>query len=156
MNEKETIKQFPVFAGFTSEELDEILQLGRIEPYRNGAVIMEEASALGTYELFIILDGMVKVELEATRSHAETRIAKRLAVLKDGDVFGEIGLLRGGKTSGATVIAYSDLEVMKMSHDSLIGLFERNSHLGYKMMRNLAVILSERLVDLNFMWRDDI
>lgn len=155
MNDRDAIKQSPVLTGLTPEELDEILQLGRLDSYRNGEVILEEASALGAHELFIILDGMVKVELEAT-SYTTAKVAKRLAVLKDGDVFGEIGMLRGGRVSGATVIAYSDIEVMKMSHADLGELFARNSRLGYKIMRNLAVILSERLVDLNFMWRDDI
>jgi CRP-like cAMP-binding protein len=75
--------------------------------------------------------------------------------LKSGDVFGEIGLLRSKRRS-AQVSAYSDMLARKINQKKLFELFEYNSRLGYLLMRNLATILSDRIMDMNFMWRNEI
>ena len=80
---------------------------------------------------------------------------KRLAVLKNSDVFGEMGLLRKRRRS-AQVSAYSDLTVLKVNQKKLFQLFVYNPRLGYIIMKNLAAILSDRIMEMNFMWRDDI
>ena len=103
----------------------------------------------------MILKGNVKVELQAKQIQSEDKITKRLAVLKYSDVFGEMGLLRSSRRS-AQVSAYSDLTVRKIKQKELFQLFVYNPRLGYLIMRNLAAILADRIMDMNFMWRDDI
>ena len=97
----------------------------------------------------------MKVELQASRINSGDRQSKRLAVLKGSDIFGEIGLLRSRRRT-ARVSAYSDLTVLKINQKKLFQLFVYNPRLGYIMMKNLAGILSDRIMEMNFMWRDDI
>lgn len=156
MIDKERINKFQIFDELADDELDGILRFATEVEFKAGATILETACVKADSDLFVVLQGMVKVELEAPQSKmAGGPKSKRLAVLKDGAVFGEIGLLRG-KGRSARVVAYLDVSVLRIDQWKLYGLLESNQHMGYILMRNLAIILSNRLVDVNFMWRDDI
>ena len=152
---KEDILQFKIFEGLTLEELDAVFDISEEISYKAGDVILEESSFGTDSDFFIILQGNVKVEIEASQRQSEGKISKRLAVLKSGEVFGEMGLLRSKRRS-AQVSAYSDLTVWKVSQKKLFQLFVYNPRLGYLIMRNLAAILTDRITDMNFMWRDEI
>ncbi len=152
---KEDILQFKIFEGLTLEELDAVFDISDEVTYRSGDIILEESSYGADSDFFVILQGNVKVEIQASQIQSEGRINKRLAVLKSGDVFGDMGLLRSKRRS-AQVSAYSDLRVRKVNQKKLFQLFVYNPRLGYLIMRNLAAILSDRIMDMNFMWRDEI
>ena len=149
------ILQFKIFEGLTPEELEAILNISQETSHHAGEVILEESSFGTDSDFFVILQGNVKVELQASQVQTDTIVSKRLAVLKGGDVFGEMGLLRSRRRS-AQVSAYSDLTVLKVNQKKLFDLFVHNPRLGYLIMRNLAAILSDRIMEMNFMWRDDI
>lgn len=152
---KKDILQFRIFEGVTIEELDAIMDISGEFSYKAGDIILEESSYGADSDFFVILQGNVKVELQASQILSEGKVSKRLAVLKTGDVFGEMGLLRSKRRS-AQVSAYSDLIVRKVNQKQLFQLFVYNPRLGYLIMRNLAAILSDRIMEMNFMWRDDI
>lgn len=155
MLSKEDILQFKIFEGLTLEELEAVFDVSREMSYKSGDVILEESSYGADADFFVIMNGNVKVELQASQKQSDSKISKRLAVLKSGDVFGEMGLLRSRRRS-AKVSAYSDLDVLKVSQKKLFQLFVNNPRLGYLVMRNLSAILSDRIMDMNFMWRDEI
>jgi CRP/FNR family cyclic AMP-dependent transcriptional regulator len=152
---KEDILQFKIFEGLTLEELEAVFDISNEVSCRSGDIILEESSYGADSDFFVILQGNVKVEIQASQVQSEGKINKRLAVLKGGDVFGDMGLLRSKRRS-AQVSAYSDLIVRKINQKKLFQLFVYNPRLGYLIMRNLAAILSDRIMDMNFMWRDEI
>lgn len=152
---KEDILRFKIFEGITLEELEAVYEISQEVSYKAGDVILEESSYGSDSDFFVILQGNVKVELQASQVESATKVSKRLAVLKSGDVFGEMGLLRSKRRS-AQVTAYSELTVRKVNQKKLFQLFVHNPRLGYLMMRNLAAIMSDRIMEMNFMWRDDI
>ena len=155
MNDKERMRGFKIFRDFTPEDLESILQIACQCDYGAGDVILEDSVSESSYDLFIVLKGLVKVEIDLIQSEPPQKSSKKLAVLKHGAVLGEIGLLRGVGRS-ARVLAYSDVTVLRLDQKKLIGHLEANPHLGYIFMRNLAFILAERLLEINFMWRDTI
>lgn len=155
MLNKEDLLKFKIFEGLTIEEVEAVFDISREITYNSGEIILEESSYGADADFFVILNGNVKVELQASQKQSGKKITKRLAVLKHGDVFGEMGLLRSRRRS-AQVSAYSDLLVLKVNQKKLFQLFVYNPRLGYLMMRNLAAILSDRIMDMNFMWRDEI
>ncbi len=155
MMDKEDILKFKIFDGITHEELDAIFEISDEVAYNSGDLILEESSYGADSDFYVILQGNVKVELEASQSQSEDKVSKRLAVLKCIDVFGEMGFLRSGRRS-ARVSAYSDIKVWKVNQKKLFQLFVYNPRLAYLIMRNLATILSDRIMEMNFMWRDDI
>jgi len=151
----EDILQFKIFEGLSLEELDTIFDISQEVSYKSGDLILKESSYGADSDFFIILKGNVKVELEASQILSAGKICKRLAVLKSGDIFGEMGLLRSKRRS-AQVSAYSDLTARKVDQKKLFQLFVYNPRVGYLIMRNLAAILSDRITDMNFMWRNEI
>lgn len=151
----EDILQFKIFEGLSLEELDTIFDISQEVSYKSGDLILKESSYGADSDFFIILKGNVKVELEASQILSAGKISKRLAVLKSGDIFGEMGLLRSKRRS-AQVSAYSDLTARKVDQKKLFQLFVYNPRVGYLIMRNLAAILSDRITDMNFMWRNEI
>jgi CRP-like cAMP-binding protein len=152
---KDDILQFRIFEGITLEELDAVISISEETSYTAGEIILEESSFGADSDFFVILQGNVKVELQASQVENDSKTNKRLAVLKYGDVFGEMSLLRSRRRS-AQVSAYSDIAALKVNQQKLFDLFVYNPRLGYLVMRNLAAILSDRIMEMNFMWRDDI
>ena len=152
---KDDILQFRIFEGITLEELDAVVKMSDETSYDAGEIILEESSFGSDSDFYVILQGNVKVELQASQVQKDGMANKRLAVLKNGDVFGEMGLLRSRRRS-AQVSAYSDITALKVNQQKLFDLFVYNPRLGYLIMRNLAAILSDRIMEMNFMWRDDI
>jgi CRP-like cAMP-binding protein len=152
---KEQIMQYEIFEGLDPAELEAVRAISQEVYFKSGEVILEESSFGADSDFFIILQGNVKVEIQASQSFTGEKENKRLAVLKDGEVFGEIGLL-GSKRRSARVSAYSDLTVLKVNQQQLFEIFTNTPRIGYLFMRNLAAILSDRIMDMNFMWRNEI
>ena len=152
---KDDILKFKIFEGITHEELDAIFEISEEVTYTAGDIILEESSFGADSDFYIIIQGNVKVELLASQIQSDDKVSKRLAVLKCSDVFGEMSLLRSRRRS-AQVSAYSDLTVRKVDQKKLFQMFVYNPRLGYMIMRNLSAILSDRIMEMNFMWRDDI
>jgi len=152
---KEDILKFKIFEGITHEELDAIFEISEEANYNAGEIILEESSFGADSDFYIILQGNVKVELQASQIQSDDKVSKRLAVLKCSDVFGEMSLL-GCRRRSAQVSAYSDLTARQIDQKKLFQLFVYNPRLGYLIMRNLAAILSDRIMEMNFMWRDNI
>ena len=150
---KEELLKFKIFEDLSLEELDTVLEISDEVSFKPGEIILEESSYGADSD--IILQGNVKVELQASQINSDDKLNKRLTVLKGSDVFGEMGLLRKRRRS-AQVTAYSELTVLKVNQKKLFQLFVNNPRLGYIMMKNLAAILSDRIMEMNFMWRDDI
>ena len=152
---KEDMLKFKIFEGLTLEDLDAILGISQEISYKSDDIVLEESSYGEDSDFYIILKGNAKIELQAKQIQSEAKINKRLTVMKAGDVFGEMGLLRKSRRS-AQVSAYSDLSLLKVNQEKLFQLFVYNPRLGYLIMRNLCAILADRIMDMNFMWRDDI
>jgi len=152
---KEELLKFKIFEDIAPEELDAVLEISNEVSFKPGDIILEESSYGTDSDFYVILQGNVKIELQASQINSDDKLNKRLTVLKSSDIFGEMGLLRKRRRS-AQVTAYSDLKVLKVNQQKLFQLFVNNPRLGYIIMKNLASILSDRIMEMNFMWRDDI
>lgn len=152
---KEELLKFKIFEDISLEELDAVLDISNEVSFKPGDIILEESSYGTDSDFYVILKGNVKVELQARQINSDDKLNKRLTVLKSSDIFGERGLLRKRRRS-AQVTAYSDLTVLKVNQKKMFQLFMYNPRLGYIIMKNLAAILSDRIMEMNFMWRDDI
>jgi CRP/FNR family transcriptional regulator, cyclic AMP receptor protein len=147
------ISSSPIFAGLKPQESAAVTGCGEVAQYKGGAVIFEESSQ--STDLFLLLDGRVCVEIEAPRSMGKPGERLQLALLREGDVFGEMAFLRGKRRS-ACVCAMDEVRALRMDGPRLQALFQQDAGLGYRVMRNLAAILAQRVVDVNFKWRQDM
>jgi CRP-like cAMP-binding protein len=144
---------FKIFEGFHDLEVKDILSLGQEITYNKGDQILMES--IRTSDIYLIMEGRVSIDISSVSFNKGTRAKIQLAVLRKGDIFGEMAFLDNHRRT-ASVTAVDNVKVIKIDRNNLFELFDKNNHIGYIFMRNLSVILSQRLEDTNFMLRDDI
>jgi len=153
MFDKHKIAKFQIFQGLSPEEINHISLLGQEVEYENEEIIFEDSRLPSDF--FILLDGRASVEMDVPHMDKDGRKRVQLAILRGGDVFGEIGLLEGKRRS-ASVKAIEKVLALKINGKKLTKFLRGNPHAGYQLMRNLALILSQRITDVIFMLRNDI
>jgi CRP/FNR family transcriptional regulator, cyclic AMP receptor protein len=141
-----------LFAGLDPREGAKVVEFGEPAEYTRGQVIFEESSR--SSDLFLLLEGRVSVEIDAPDGVGMADGHLVLALLRDGEVFGELAFLGGGRRS-ARVSALDTVRVLRFDGAKMFELFESDPRLGYRIMKNLASILAERIVDINYKWRQD-
>ena len=85
-------------------------------------------------ELFIIQKGKIKITKVVDNNEV------LLAVLKPGDIFGEMAILEN-KPRSASAISFGESECLVVSKDNFEGMVKKNPQLGTK----LITLLSERI-----------
>jgi len=136
-----TLKQVPIFRGLTNKEFREIEKLIHERTYKPQEIIFkQQARGEGMY---IILSGEVEIYLEDDKGNKNI-----LAVLRDGEFFGELSLLDAEERS-ATAAATKNTILLGFFRPDLLSLMERNAELGNKILLNLARVTSARLRKTN-------
>ena len=152
MSIKDIVTETKIMNGLTAKDVDEIISISQEETFKKGDSIFEE-DATGK-NLYIVLEGSVKVEIQNYSFHIYRGEKRHLTTLGRGEVFGEITFLGGGRrTAGITSI--DNVRLMNIDGVKLYELFRKNYHMGYLMMRNISSILAKRLSEINFKYRDN-
>jgi len=106
------------------------------EFYPDGSVVIEEGT-VGDW-VYVILEGSVKVRKKTPKGLVT------VDTLKDGDVFGEMGFLEGGKrVRSASVVASGDVWVGILDGEKLTRDFEEMPSNLRALIRSLVVKLRE-------------
>jgi glutaminase len=122
--------------GLTSEEIAALARIGTPRNHAAGARIISTGD--DTSSLFFLTRGTVKVQL---------RGGARLATLTAGMVFGEMALLDVRRS--ADVVAESAVNCVEVPIESFNRFRESHPRIGERIMRNLALLLAERLIVAN-------
>ena len=75
--------------------------------------------------------------------------------MRNGDIVGDLAYVEQRRRA-AQATAVDDVQILSIPKAALDTVFEQDPKLGFLFMRNIARIISQRLIDLNFMWRDDV
>lgn len=153
MNDQSFFRSVRIFKGITTEAMDRILAQGEEIQAAVNDVILEESSQ--SADLFLIIEGRVTIEIEAVDMESGQRKKMRLTTLRSGEAFGEIAFLQGKRRS-AQVQAIDNARILKIDGEKLSDVLQSDYQTGYLLMRNLALVLAQRLEDINFLWRDNI
>jgi CRP/FNR family cyclic AMP-dependent transcriptional regulator len=106
------------------------------EFYPDGSVVIEEGT-VGDW-VYVILEGSVKVRKKTLKGLVT------VDTLKDGDVFGEMGFLEGGKrVRSASVVASGDVWVGILDGEKLTRDFEEMPSNLRALIRSLVLKLRE-------------
>jgi glutaminase len=122
--------------GLTAEEIAALARIGKPRTYSMGERII--AIGDGTSSLFFLTRGTVKVQL---------RNGTRLATLTAGMVVGEMALLDVRRS--ADVVAESPVTCLEVPLSDFERFREGHPQIGERIMRNLALLLAERLIVAN-------
>ena len=151
VQDKEKLAGLDVFEGLSAGQFESILACASEDSFQEGEIVIKESSL--TSDLYVLLEGRVSVEIDF--SAGKTTQREQIVRLRAGDVFGEIAFLKGKRRS-AYVVAMDNIRVLRIDGDRARELFEQDKTLGYQVTRNLALIVSQRLIDTNFKWRQDM
>ena len=134
----ESLRKARIFSGLSQGDLQGIAKLCQQRVYNQNDVILSEGE--GSNELFIIGQGTVEVSISMS---GET--SNPLMNLGVGQVVGEMALVDRGARS-ATVKAMKDETVLYViPHEVFHQLCEKDNHIGFIVMRNLAAEMSLKL-----------
>jgi uncharacterized protein (TIGR02266 family) len=137
---KDFYRRIPVLQNLSRYQARALIAASYQEHYQPWEVICRQEEIEDT--LFLILEGKVEVRFS---SEKRTMV---VAQLSEGEVFGEMGLFRGGRRS-ATVVAMEPTHLIHISDESLNRLVKISPGLASKIYGNMIQILSNRLEQAN-------
>ncbi len=136
------LENLHVFRGLTKREIAAIAKISVPVSYNAGKTVFVETSKGN--DLYVILSGKVKIQLESIVPHCDIS----LSILETGQIFGELALIDAGPRS-ATVVCLEDTQILVFNGKKLHALFEKNHHIGYVVMFNLARTICDRIRKTN-------
>lgn len=132
----EIINTIPIFSDLPKEQLTLLYKQFEKKTFISESLIFSENEK--GQDLFIILSGAVEVFNEYNGKR------KVLAVLKEGDFFGEISVLTSLPRT-ASIKAVTDVEMLVLYKQNLLDLIKMN----YIFSLNIIKALSEKLINAN-------
>jgi CRP-like cAMP-binding protein len=136
----ELLKKINFFRGLDDSELNMVSSLCKERKYAVGEICQTEGQSTNTVH-FIITGKVGAVVHIANLSYSNSEII--LDTLGVGDVFGWSALIKG--TPWSTLKVLEPTDVIYIDSERLINLCEKNTHLGYILMKNLASLIASRL-----------
>ncbi|NWG20706.1 MAG: cyclic nucleotide-binding domain-containing protein [Chloroflexi bacterium] len=148
----DNLRKVEIFAGLRDDEL--VMVAGLCKALRVPArhTIFKEGDA--GEELYVVHEGSVRVMI-TTRTPDGTSSPSTINTLYPGQCFGEQALL-GGAARTATVVASEPTTLIVMRAPEFDALAERNPHIGFIVIRNLARDLAYKLNASNLLLRGNI
>lgn len=136
-----------LFKNLTPEKIRKLLNIMHKVAFSADEIIMKEGDIGDT--MYIILEGTVEVakSLVIGGMDNEEMGKNKVFTRLDGNhhaVFGEIALLEELKRT-ATIRAITDCVLYEIKKDDFVKLAEEDYELGYRILLNLARIVSARL-----------
>lgn len=129
---KEFLRQLPLFAGLSDEDLDRLYEMAEPVEIRAGAVLIEEGSPGDS--AYVALKGT----FEVTHRTGEQEVV--IAGCGPGDIIGEISLLEGAPRS-ATIRALNDGSLLKISKDAFEKLLSWSPAATMSVLRTVTTRL---------------
>jgi len=137
--EKEVLEMSPLFRDMTLYQIRKAILLSEMHQFEPGELLMQQDSV--GRSMYLILSG----EVEAIR-HAKNK-KQRIASMKAGEVFGEIGYIREAKRT-ADIRAISKVKVICFDFEGLKKDLKFFPHIIAKLNFNISYILGERLEEV--------
>jgi len=137
----EALRTCELLEGLSEEELQKIAGVGHEERREGGCVIFAEGSEATT--LYILQEGKVRLEYQIC---PQPDFCREIAIALDrrGQVFGWSALVRPRRLT-ATARCVGEVTLMAIEGSDLNDIMEKNSHIGFVVMKNLAEVIASRL-----------
>jgi CRP-like cAMP-binding protein len=140
----ETLRRFPLFAGIDSMLLKDVAMIADEIEVAAGEWIFEEGEIADA--LYVIASGAVDLKIR-TQPDQNAYECIDMSTLPTPNVLGWSALVSPYKYT-LCALASSDVKLIKIDSDSLLGLMSDNAELGHLLMTGLAGALGKRLTDL--------
>ena len=129
------LKNVPLFASLKPTDLDNLARITKVNKYKKGDSIFHQADPGST--LYIIASGQVKITVISPEGDEII-----LAILTDGDFFGELSLLDQHPRS-ANVVTMMDTQAIVLHQHDLLNFLSTHPELAIDIMAELSRRLRE-------------
>lgn len=136
-----------LFEGLEQSELKALINKGELKSYEQGDLIVKEGEESDSF--YCVVSGAVDIMLASVPAADPVTIT----TLEEGGIVGEMVLVKKNIRS-ASALAAKKSELLCWHYSQCLDLFNSNPNLGYKMMRNLASLVANKLTDMNALYRD--
>jgi CRP/FNR family transcriptional regulator, cyclic AMP receptor protein len=136
----DTLKKINFFRGLDDTELGMVSALCKEKKYQVGEICQTEGQSDNHVHIIIKGRAGAVAHIPNIGCNASEII---LDTLGPGEVFGWSALIRG--TPWSTLRVLEPTEIILFNGEDLMNLCEKNSHIGYVMMKNLAMLIAARL-----------
>jgi len=142
MGKIEDLRQFAIFKELTDIELQNIAEIVKKHEYPADKRIFEEKSIASN--LYLLLKGKVVIKKKSDLGQGQIIID----TIKPGEIFGWSSISEPHNfTAAAHTVEAS--EFLTISSDVLRDLFKKNNHIGYRVMTEIATVISSRFRHLS-------
>lgn len=128
--EFDILKSIPLFSELTEKDLEKVLQVANRQRYHKENLILIEEEVGSS--MFVILEGRVKI----SRISDDGREVI-LAILSEGDFFGEMSLL-DGQTRSANVTAIDESELLVIRREEFLQMLHDYPQIAINLLKELA------------------
>jgi CRP-like cAMP-binding protein len=135
----EVLRKVPLFANFSDTMLEEFSATFKRSSYGAGNIIFKEGSAGDT--LVILVSGQVAIE---KKLDAEGTSFKQLAILSDGEFFGEMAVLEN-QVRFAQARAEKDSSLYEIKRSEFFGFIKDHPENGIAIFTEIVRVIAKRL-----------
>lgn len=142
MIKKDELKKQVLFEELKESELETISKVLIIESFPKGKHIFKEGDP--TKGIYLIKKGKVEISKITPDGWKQT-----LAVLKDGNFFGELSIIEEKKNHGADAVALENTELFLFKKEEFEALEQKEPLLILKIMKTIARVASRNVHTMN-------
>ena len=137
----ENLRSCEVFSGLTDEELNQILRFCHEERYEQDTIMFREGDMALTF--YILRSGEISIQYVICPQPDYCQDA-RILLDEPGDFMGWSSLVKPSRLT-ASGYCVSDVDLVAIDSTKLNELMERDSHIGFAIMKELAGSINTRL-----------
>lgn len=149
MELEQIIKHVELFQGLDDNQLKQIVDISKREIYAEDDTLFQQDGPGDC--MYVITQGQIEVRVRDEQGDVHSPL-----YLGEGQIIGEVAMLDEGTRSASAIAADEDTIVYKILRTDFNALCQRDTALGYNVMRNLALDLSFKLRHRNLNPHDDI
>lgn len=135
------MRQHPIFVEFTPEQLQRLLQGGRIEALRPGQLLYSRGDP--SQRFFLVLDGQVNLSL-----HSLDGAEKIIDLQGPGEVFAEAVAFMERPVYQMTAVAATAARVMSFQNQAYLEILRENPDACLRVLRHLSSRLHVRIREI--------
>ena len=142
MADKSELKKQLLFSELTDTELGKMAEKIAVESYPKGKSIFKEGEP--TKGIYLVVSGKVEISKATADGWKQT-----LAILSEKHIFGELSVIEGKSTHGASATAIEATEVYRFKTDDFKAFEKSDTVMMYKIMKTIARISSRNVHAMN-------
>lgn len=131
------LKRVHLFRGLSQEEFEAVAGLCQPRQLEPGELVIEQNTT--GKEMYIIGEGSVDVFISGLEN------ARSLVMLGKGQVIGEMALIDQGYRSASVRATEEGASLYLIESEAFYELCRQNNHIGFVVMRNLAIDVAFKL-----------